>query len=74
MPDSNCKRLHAMTRKMPTLDRARILVDFNEMVEEDVVLLSREDTRRDSSGDVVELQSIKLPHERGGRTRPVSSR
>lgn len=38
-------------------DHPRILVDFNEMVEQDVVLLSREDTRRDSSGDLVELRA-----------------
>lgn len=41
---------------MPALDRPRIVVDFNEMVERDVVLLSREDTRRDSSGNVIELR------------------
>jgi hypothetical protein len=41
---------------MVELDRPRLLVDFNEMVEEDVVLLSREDTRRDSSGNLVELR------------------
>lgn len=42
---------------MVELDRPRILVDFNEMIEEDVVLLSREDTRRDSSGNRVEIRA-----------------
>jgi len=37
------------------LDRPRILVDFNEMTDENVVLLSREDTRLDSSGSLVAL-------------------
>ncbi len=41
---------------MVELDRPRILVDFNEMVEEDVVLLSREDVRFDSSGSLVEFR------------------
>jgi len=40
---------------MPTLDPPRIQVDFNEMVEENVVLLSREDHREDSSGTRVAL-------------------
>jgi hypothetical protein len=40
---------------MPTLDRPRIQVDFNAMVEQDLVLLSREDEKRDSAGDVIQL-------------------
>jgi hypothetical protein len=40
---------------MPKLDRPRLLVDFNEMVEQDVVLLSRDDQRQDSSGNTVAL-------------------
>lgn len=34
----------------PTLDKPRIYVDFNEMVERDLVLLSVGDTKRDSEG------------------------
>jgi hypothetical protein len=41
---------------MPKLDRPRIVVDFNEMVEQDVVLLSRDDWREDSSGIIVRLR------------------
>jgi hypothetical protein len=41
---------------MKDLDRPRILVDFNEMVERDVVLLSKEDSARDSAGHVINLQ------------------
>lgn len=37
------------------LDRPRILVDFNAMVDPHTVLLSREDTKVDSAGNVVEL-------------------
>ncbi len=40
---------------MRELDRPRIEVDFNEMVAQDVVLLSREDTQRDSAGKVIEM-------------------
>lgn len=40
---------------MLKLDRPRLAVDFNEMVEKDVVLLSREDSKQDSSGNLVEL-------------------
>ena len=41
---------------MRELDRPRIEVDFNEMVAQDVVLLSREDAKRDSAGNVIELR------------------
>ena len=34
----------------PTLDRPRLHVDFNEMIAEDLVLLSRDDSKQDSSG------------------------
>ena len=34
---------------------ARIYVDFNEMVEPDIVLLSKEDTKLDEVGNVVAL-------------------
>ena len=37
------------------LDRPRIGIDFNEMVGQDLVLLSRDDQRTDSSGAVIEL-------------------
>lgn len=33
----------------------RIYVDFNEMVEEDLVLLSKNDTELDSAGNLVQL-------------------
>ncbi|NVB83598.1 MAG: hypothetical protein HOV81_34810 [Kofleriaceae bacterium] len=39
----------------PVLDRPRLLVDFNAMVDPDRVLLSREDTKLDSAGNIVEL-------------------
>lgn len=35
------------------MDRPRIYVDFNEMPEEDLVLLSREDSKSDSEGKLV---------------------
>ena len=38
------------------MDRPRIYVDFNEMLEPDLVLLARLDTVKDSSGAVVHLQ------------------
>jgi hypothetical protein len=41
------------------MDRPRILVDFNEVLERDLALLSREDTRIDSSGASVMLLSGK---------------
>jgi len=37
------------------LDRARIRVDFNEMVEEDLVLLSKTDEVSDSGGSTIVL-------------------
>ncbi len=38
------------------MDRARIRVDFNELVEPDLVLLSKTDIRIDSEGGVVHLR------------------
>ena len=35
------------------MDKARIYVDLNEMVTEDIALLSREDTKTDSQGNTV---------------------
>ena len=40
---------------MDNLDRARIRVDFNEMVEQDVVLLSNDEEVLDSSGERIAL-------------------
>lgn len=40
---------------MPRLDRPRLYVDFNERLEPDLFLLSRDDQKRDSSGAVVTL-------------------
>lgn len=39
----------------PRLDRPRLTVDFNEMVQQDVFLLAREDRRLDSSGAVIQF-------------------
>ncbi|WP_282628371.1 hypothetical protein [Empedobacter sedimenti] len=35
------------------MKEARIYVDFNEMLEEDLVLLSKEDSKLDSAGNLV---------------------
>ena len=35
------------------MDKARIYVDLNEMVDDDVVLLSQHDTAEDSEGNIV---------------------
>lgn len=37
------------------MDKARIYVDFNEMVDNNTVLLSRNDTKIDSKGNVIEF-------------------
>ena len=37
------------------MDRPRLYVDFNEMIEENLVLLSKEDEKIDSGGAVVKL-------------------
>ncbi|MBC9909474.1 hypothetical protein [Chitinophaga varians] len=42
------------------MDRPRIYVDFNEMIAEDLVLLSQEDTKQDSDGNVVLLCEGKM--------------
>lgn len=41
------------------MDRPRIYVDFNEMIAEDLVLLSQEDTKQDSDGNIVLLYEGK---------------
>lgn len=41
---------------MEPLDRPRVAVDFNELVEEDCVLLSRSPQVTDSAGAVLELR------------------
>lgn len=41
---------------MDTFDRPRIRVDFNEMVEQDVVLLAKSDEVVDSSGERIVLR------------------
>jgi hypothetical protein len=38
------------------MDRARIYADFNEMIERDLVLLSKTDDKQDSSGALVTLR------------------
>lgn len=35
------------------MDKPRIYVDFNEMVTEDIVLLSKDDTKMDSQGNLI---------------------
>ena len=40
---------------MPQLDRPRLYVDFNEMLDTDLFLLSRDDHKVDSSGNTVTL-------------------
>lgn len=42
------------------MDRPRLYVDFNEMLEPDLVLLAKTDTKIDSSGAVIELHEGKL--------------
>jgi len=37
------------------MDKARIYVDFNEMVTNNMVLLSKEDTKADSDGNMIEF-------------------
>jgi hypothetical protein len=41
--------------KNPVLDRPRLYVDFNEMLEPDLVLLSQKDVEMDSSGQRIHL-------------------
>ena len=38
----------------------RIYVDFNELLEEDLVLLSKNDTELDSAGNLVQLSENKF--------------
>lgn len=47
---------------MPRLDRPRLPVDFNEMVEEDLVLLARDDQKQDSSGEVIRFSEGMRVH------------
>lgn len=42
------------------LDKPRLLVDFNELLESDLILLSRDDIKHDSAGKPVLLQ-VGLP-------------
>ncbi|MBX2797030.1 MAG: hypothetical protein KTR31_05165 [Myxococcales bacterium] len=44
------------------MDRPRLYVDFNEMVEENLVLLSKEDEKIDSSGRTVTLREGLVVH------------
>ncbi|MBI3134506.1 MAG: hypothetical protein HYZ14_07485 [Bacteroidetes bacterium] len=37
------------------MDRPRIIVDFNELIEDDLILLSQRDYKVDSSGESIEL-------------------
>ena len=38
------------------VDKPRIRVDFNEIIEENVVLLSKTDEREDSDGNLIQLR------------------
>jgi len=42
------------------MKEARISVDFNEMKEDDLILLSKSDHKKDSQGNVVELKGGML--------------
>lgn len=42
------------------MDRPRIYVDFNEMVEDDLVLLSKDDTKYDCEGNEIQLFAGKI--------------
>jgi hypothetical protein len=44
------------------MKQPRIAVDFNEMIESDLVLLSRTDTRTDSSGAAIALSEGLAVH------------
>ena len=46
-------------RQIDVLDRARLLVDFNEMIDKDLLLLSVQDSKVDSSGEEIELSEGK---------------
>jgi hypothetical protein len=35
------------------MDKARVYVDFNELIEDDVVMLSQKDTKIDSGGNLI---------------------
>ena len=39
------------------MKKARLKVDFNEMIEEDLVLLSKTDFKKDSKGKLIELHA-----------------
>ena len=47
------------------MDRPRLYVDFNEMVEPDLVLLSQGDEKGDSSGTLVQLREGLRVHACG---------
>ena len=51
-----CKQLKEIIK----LDKPRIYVDLNEMVTEDTVLLSKEDTKMDSEGNIITFYD-KMP-------------
>lgn len=42
------------------MDKARIYVDLNEMVTDDIVLLSKDDTKKDSQGNIITFYD-KMP-------------
>lgn len=56
---SNSDRPSASVESIP-LDRPRLYVDFNEMLEPGLYLLSRDDAKADSSGALVHLREGDL--------------
>ena len=43
------------------MKEARLYVDFNEMIDDDLVLLSKTDFKKDSQGNLIELkEGLKL--------------
>jgi hypothetical protein len=42
------------------MDKPRLRVDFNEMLEEDLVLLSTTNERKDSEGNIIKLSEGKV--------------
>lgn len=41
------------------LDKARILVDFNELIDKNLLLLSMQDSKVDSSGEIIDFKEGK---------------
>lgn len=46
-----------MAHEILIMNSPRIYVDFNEMLEDNLVLLSQQDTKQDSSGNIIQLHA-----------------